>query len=56
MPEGKRPVGNSRHRWQNNITVGLKEVGWWGMGWINLAVDRSKWQAVVNMVMYLLVL
>jgi len=55
-PEGKRSVGNSRHTWKNNIKVDLKEVGWWGMDWINLAVDRDKQQAVINMVMYLLVL
>jgi len=36
--------------------VHLKEVGWWGMGGINLAVDRDKQQAVINMVIYLLVL
>ena len=55
-PEGKRPVGNPRHRWKSNIKVDLKEVGWWGMDWINLAVDRDKQQALISMVMYLLVL
>jgi len=55
-PEGKRSVGNSRHRWKNNIKVDLKEVGWWDLDWINLAVDRDKQQAVINMVMHLLVL
>ena len=55
-PEGKRPVGNPRQRWKNNIKVDLKEVGWWGMDWINLAVDRDKQQVVINMVMCFLVL
>lgn len=55
-PEGKRPVGNSGHRWKNNIKVDLKEVGWWGMDWINLTMNRDKQQAVINMVIYLLVL
>lgn len=56
MPEGKKPVGNPKHRWRNNIKVDLKELGWWGIDWIKLTVDRDKQQAVINMVMYLLVI
>jgi len=55
VPEEKRLVGNPRHKWKNNIEVDLKELGWWGMDWINLAVNRNKQQAVINMVMCLLV-
>ena len=50
-PEGKRPLGRSRHRWEDNIKMELQEVGCGGMDWIKLAQDREKWQALVNMVM-----
>jgi hypothetical protein len=36
-PEGRRPLGRPRRRWEDNITMDLREVGWWGMDWINLA-------------------
>lgn len=42
VPEGNRPIGNIRHRWKNNIKVDQKGVGWWGMDWINLALDSDK--------------
>jgi hypothetical protein len=51
-PEGKRPLGRPRHRWEVNIKKDLQEVGW-GMGWIPLAQDRDRWRAVVNAVMNL---
>jgi hypothetical protein len=35
--EGKRPLGRLRHRWEDNIRMDLKEIGWGGMDWINLA-------------------
>jgi hypothetical protein len=41
-PEGKRPLGRPRHRWQDNIKMNLKEVGCGGMDWIELAQDRDK--------------
>jgi len=48
--EGKRPLGRPRHRWKDNIKMDLREVG--GSGdWMELAQDRDKWQALVNMVM-----
>jgi len=50
-PEGKRPLGRPRRRWEDNITVALQEVGWEGMDWIELAQDRDRWQALVNAVM-----
>jgi hypothetical protein len=52
-PEGKRPLGRPRHRWEDNIKMYLREVGWGGMDWINLAQDRDRWRAVVNAVMNL---
>jgi hypothetical protein len=42
-PEGKRPLGRSRHRWVDNIKMGLREIGWGGMDWIDLAQDRDQW-------------
>ena len=41
-PEGKRPLGRSRHRGEDNIKMDLQEVGWGGMDWIKLAQDRDK--------------
>jgi hypothetical protein len=35
--EGKRPLGRPRHRWENNIKMDLREIGWGGMDWIDLA-------------------
>ena len=47
-PEGKRPLGRTRNRWEDNIKMDLQEVGCWGMDWIELAQDRDRWQALVN--------
>jgi hypothetical protein len=44
------PLGRPRHRWVNNIKMGLREIGWDGMDWIDLAHDRDHWRALVNMV------
>ena len=54
-PEGKRPLGKLRHRWDGNIKVDLQEVGCGVMDWIKLAQYRDRWQARVNAVMNLLV-
>ena len=40
-PEGKRPLGRPRHRWEDNIKMDLQEVGCGGMDWIELAQDRE---------------
>jgi hypothetical protein len=52
-PEGRRQLGRPRRRWEDNIKMDLREVGWGGMDWINLAQDRDRWRAVVNAVMNL---
>jgi hypothetical protein len=52
-PEGKRPLGRQRHRWVDNSKMDLREIGWGGMDWIDLAEDRDQWRALVNMVMNL---
>jgi hypothetical protein len=50
-PDGKRPLGRPRHRWVDNIIMYLREIGWGGMDWIDLAEGRAQWRALVNMVM-----
>jgi hypothetical protein len=52
-PEGRRPLGRPRRRWEVNIKMDLREVRWGGMDWINLAEDRDRWRALVNAVMNL---
>jgi hypothetical protein len=52
-PEGKRPLGRPRCRWEDNIKMDLRETGWGGMDWIDLAEDRGQWRALVNIAMNL---
>jgi len=52
-PEGNRPLGKPRRRWEDDIKMGFEEVGCGGMDWIELAHDRDRWRAVVNAVMNL---
>jgi hypothetical protein len=49
-PEGKRPLGRQIHRWVDNIKIDIREIGWGGMDWIDLAQDRGQWRALVNTV------
>jgi hypothetical protein len=49
-PEGKSPLESSRRRWEDNIRVDLREIGWVGMDWNDLAQDRYQWGALVNTV------
>ena len=52
-PEGKRPLGRPRRRWEDNTKMDLQEVGCGGVDWIYLALDRDRWWALVNAVMNL---
>jgi hypothetical protein len=55
IPGGKTTLGRPRHRWVETIKMDLKESGWGGMDWIDLAQDRDRWRALVNAVMNFLV-
>jgi hypothetical protein len=50
-PEGRRPLGRPRHRWEDNINMDLREIGFGDVDWIHLAQDRDRWRALVNTVM-----
>jgi hypothetical protein len=52
-PEGKRPLGKSRRRWEDNIKMDLQKVGCGDMDWIEPARNRGSWGALVNAVMNL---
>ena len=52
-PQGTRPLGRPRHRWEDNIKIDLQEVGCVIMDWIDLAQDSDRWRALVNAVMNL---
>jgi hypothetical protein len=52
-PEGRRPLGRPRRRWEDIIKMDMREVGCGGMDWINVAQDRDRWGALVNAVMNL---
>ena len=51
-PEGKRPLGKPRRRWENNIKMDLQEVGCGDMDWIDMVQDKDRWPALVTAVMY----
>ena len=53
IPEGNRPLGRSKRRWEDNIKMDLQEVGCGGMDWIELAQARDRWRELVNAVMNL---
>jgi hypothetical protein len=55
-PEGKRPLGRPRRRWEDGIRMDLREIGWGNVDWIQLAQVRDRWRALVNTVMNLRVL
>jgi len=52
-PEGKRPLGRPRRRWEDGIRI---DIDWVDVEWIQLAQDRNRWRALVNTVMHLRVL
>ena len=52
-PEGKRPVGRPKRRWEDNIKMDLQEVGCGRMDWIELAQDMDSWRGFLNTAMNL---
>jgi hypothetical protein len=52
-PEGRRPLGRPRRRWEDNIKMYVGGIGWGDIDWIDLAQDKDRWRAVVNTVMNL---
>jgi hypothetical protein len=50
-PVGKRPLGKRRYKWEDNINMELREIGWGGMDWFHLAEARDQWTTLVNMAM-----
>jgi hypothetical protein len=52
-PEGRRPLGRPRRRWEDNIKMDLREIGFGDVDWIRWAQDRDRWRALVNTVMKL---
>jgi hypothetical protein len=51
--EGKRPLGRRRRRWEDNNKMHLREVGWNGVDWIDMAEKRDQWRALVNTILNL---
>ena len=54
-PEGRRPLGSPRRRWEDNIRMDLREVGCGCVDWMELDQDRDRWRGLVSAVMNLLV-
>jgi hypothetical protein len=52
-PEGRRPLGRPRHRWEDNIKIDIREIVFGDVDWIHLARYRDTWLALVNTVMNL---
>jgi hypothetical protein len=52
-PEGKRPLERPRSRWEDDIRMDLKELGWEDADWMHLAQDYDQWRALINTVMHL---
>jgi hypothetical protein len=50
-PKGRRPLGRPRRRWEDNIKMDLREIGFGDVDWINLAEDRDRWWVLANTVM-----
>jgi hypothetical protein len=50
-PEGKRPRGRPRRRWEDSIRINFREIGWEVVDWMHLAQDRDQWRDLVNTVM-----
>jgi hypothetical protein len=55
-PEGNRPLGRLRSRWEDNIKMDFREIVWEAVGWIHLTQDTDRWHTIVNTLIYLRVL
>jgi hypothetical protein len=53
ISEGRRPLGRTRRRWEDNIKIDLRGIGFGDVDWIHLAQDRDRWRALVNTVINL---
>jgi hypothetical protein len=53
MPETKSQLEILRHKWDDNIRLETREIGWEGVDWMHLAQDRDQWRTLVNTVMNL---
>jgi hypothetical protein len=51
--EGKRLFGRPRRRWEDNIRIGLREIGWKFVDWMHVVQHMDRWQVLVNTVMNL---
>jgi hypothetical protein len=52
-PEGRRPLGRPRRRWEDNMKMDLREIGFGDVDWIHRAQDRDRWRVLVNTIMNL---
>jgi hypothetical protein len=52
-PEGKKPFERPKRRWEDNIKMDLREIGWRNADWMHPAQDRDQWRDLVNTVMSL---
>jgi hypothetical protein len=52
-PERMRPLGRPRRRWEDSIKMDLREIGWGGMHWIDLAQDKDQCRDLVNIIINL---
>jgi hypothetical protein len=52
-PEEKRPLRRPRYRWEDNIRMYLREIGWKGAHWIHMAQDKGQWRILLNTVINL---
>jgi hypothetical protein len=55
IPEGNKPLGRPRIRWEENISMDIEESGWKGVDWDDLIQDRNMWPGVINTVINILV-
>jgi hypothetical protein len=47
-PDGRRPLGRPRSRWEDNIKMDLRETGWGDIDWVDVAQDTDRWRALVS--------